>query len=546
MDVRIVSGLVATCVAVLITGCAGIKVSKAPELGSKDTAQGVPWNLAMTRFTVTITRHITACGSEIKGKVETVASASTSADPEERYLLSTNGWFATSDIKSTLSTTGFNTALNAETADATATVIGNVIGTAAQIAIGFAAAGDGAPKGDKKSPAEICTPSLLSAVTALYPKNADSLKVTVDKATEELAGKTADVAVLSAQAAANKDDNGLKSRLVQALADQESLRIKLQQKQKSFSTFLKESMDIQTVTWPHKSSEFKTVAPFSIDQDVLDNWLIHGVDGSNAKAKLDVYLALNRQPTIGGWSTPEETTPVKPDLGVPVRLPQPAKLAMCTGKACPDSFEAGGKLAENQTTADFAVLQVGPTYALPVSGGAFRSESVAITLDANGVPTVLQTTEKVAAASALTNAAKDVTTQLAGLPVSLRTTELAKTKAEIDQANADIALQTAKQTSGLQGQTSTLAAQTALINAQLANSTAQQNASIQGFQQQAGSLNAQASVMQAQAVLATAQANSQVLDQTSVLGAQTALINAQTALLNAATAQARAQTLALP
>lgn len=544
MGSRVIPGLVATYVALLIAGCAGITVSKAPTLGSTDDVQGVPWNLAMTRFTVTITRHITTCGKEIKGKVETLASASTLADPEERYLLTTNGWFATSDIKSTLSTTGFNTGLNAETTDATTTVIGNVIGTAAQIAIGFASAAAG--KDGKKTPDQICTPELLAAVETLYPANNPSLKKTVDKATEALASKTADVAVLSAQAAANKDDQVLKARLVQALADQEKARIDLQQKQDMFTAALKASTDIQTVTWPSKSSEFYTAKPFSIDESVLDNWIVADVDGPNATKQLDIYLALYTQPAEGGWITPTASTPAHLDRGVPVRLPRPAKLAMCTGKACPSSFKAGEKLAESQTTADFAVLQVGPTYSLPVSGGAFRSESAAITLDTNGIPTVLQTTEKVAAASALTGATKDAATQMAGLPASIRAAEFAKTKAEIDQANADIALQTAKQTAGLQGQTSTLAAQTALINAQLANAAAQQNASIQGFQQQAGSLNAQASVMQAQAVLATAQANSQVVDQTSVLGAQTTLLNAQTALLNAANAQVKAQTQALP
>lgn len=543
MSNRINSALVTACAA-LIAGCAGITVSKAPSLDSTTQMEGAPWNLAMTRFTVTITRNITQCGPKIKGKVETLASASTVADPEERYLLTSNGWFATSDIKSTLSSAGFSTALNAETADATAAIIGNVVGTAAQIAIAFAAAA--APgKPAAVGPTEICSAKLKKAVDTLYPTGKPALKKTLDEAIATLAQKTAEVAVLSAQASANKGDKGLKKKLVKALGDQEIARKDMVTHQDAFADAVKTSTNIQTVTWPDKSSEYRTTKPFSIDQGVLDKWLVAGVDGPNATKQLDVHLALYTQPAGGDWKKPAATT-TRVELGLPVRLPRTAKLAMCTGKKCPPIFTTGQTLAENETVADFAVLQVGPVYALPISGGAFRSESAAITLDTNGAPTVLQTTQKVAAASALTGAAKDTATQLAGLPAGLRAAELAKTKADIDQANADIALQTAKQTAGLQGQTGTLSAQTALINAQVANSAAQQNASIQGFQQLAGSLNAQASVMQAQAVLATAQANSQVVDKTSALGAQTTLINAQRALLNATNAQIKAQTQSLP
>lgn len=544
MGNQVFAVLVITCAALLGAGCAGITVAKAPSLDSSNHMQGVPWNLAMTRFTVTITRHITECGSQIKGKVETLASASTVADADQRYLLTSNGWLATSDIKSTLSPAGFSTALNAETTDATATVIGNVIGTAAQVAIGFAAAGSsGAPP--PQGPAQICSAKLKTAVDTLYPAGQPTLKKKVDEAIAALTQKTADVAVLSAQAATSKYDQALKDRLIQALKSQETARQDLQQKQDAFSGALKASTNIQTVTWPNRSAEFHTDNPFSINQEVLDSWIVPTVDGPNATKQLYVYLALYTQPGAGGWTKPTAMPAADLKFGVPIRLPRAAKLVMCTGAPCRDSFTAGQALAGNETAADFAVLQVGPTYALPVAGGAFRSESAAITLDTNGVPTVLQTTQKVAAASTLTGATKDVATQLAALPAILRTAELAKTKAELDQINADIALQTAQQTAGLQGQTSTLSAQTALINARIANSASQQSASIQGLQQHAGSFAAQASVLQAQAVLATAQANAQVVDDTSTLGAQATLINAQTALLNAAAAQVKAQTQSL-
>lgn len=536
--------LMASCGVLLIAGCAGISVSKAPAFDSNTQVQGAPWNLAMTRFTVTISRHIIECGPSIKGKVETVASASTVSDPDQRYLLRSNGWFATSDIKSTLSTQGYNTALNAESVDATAAVIGNVVGTAAQIAIGMAAAGAAGAPGPV--PVEICSPKLKAAVDELYPAGQPTLKKTVEAATAALAQRTAEVAVLAAQATADKNDKKLQAKLVKALGDQDAARQDLATKQYSYDRALKASTNVQTVAWPDKSTEFQTAKPYSIDQGVLDNWLDPSVDGPSASKQLDLYLALLTQTDAGGWSISKASPTPSLNLGLPIRLARPAKLLACVGLPCRGALTPGQQLADNETATDFAVLQIGPLYALPVSGGAFRSESAGITLDANGVPTVLQTTQKVSGASALTGATKDAATQLASLPASLRSAELARTKAETDQLNAESALQVAQQTSGLQGQTGTLNAQTALINAQIANSAAQQNASIQGLQQAAGSINAQAAVMQAQAILATAQANDQVVDQTSTLGAQTTLINAKTALLNATAAQVRAQTAAMP
>lgn len=529
----------------LIAGCAGITISKAPALGSKEQKAGDPWNLAMTRFTVTINRHIIECGREIKAKVEPIVSASTAQDVDQRYLLTSNGWFATSDIKSTLSPTGYNTALNAETADGTATVVGNVIGTAVKVALTFASAGGASPikTPPAKMPDQICSKDLIAAVDALYGSSHPPLKKQVEDANAALAQKTAIAAVLIAQLAIAKDDQTLKARAIQALQDQETARVDLQKKQTDFEIALKETTDIQTVTWPNRSTELRTNKPFLIDEKVRNKWLIPGIDGLQATKGLKVHLALYVKPDEGGWSKPS-TTDIDLSLGLPVRLPRTAKLLMCVGEdECPETLNEGQILAANHTAADFVVLQAGPTYALPVSGGAFRSELAAVTLDANGIPVTLQTAERVAVATGLTTASKDVATQLATLPDSLRAAELSKTKAGTDQINADIALQAAKQSSGIQGQTSILAAQTALINAQINNSAAHQNASLQGIQQQTGNFTAQSSLLQAQAILATAQANAQTVDQFSTLAAQTTLINAQTQQINAAALLVKAQAL---
>jgi len=528
-------------IAFACSGCAGIDVTRAPE---DKVAQGVgvPWNLPMTRFTITITRHIVKCGGpdDLTAKVETLATSAISPDPDQRFLLTSNGWFSTSDIKSTLSSSGVTTALNAESTNATATVIGNVIGTAVQAALFVAAAG--APEQVVPPLEETCKPAVKKAVDTLYPAHGKPLKDRVDQATAILAAETAAVAVLTAQVAADKHDKALKTVLKKRLDTQEAARKDLAELQDKMADALKATTDTQTVSWPDKSSEFRLPAdkPIDIDPDVVDSWVVQAVDPTNAVKRMSVYLALYTE-DAGNWLTPESSPEINLEHGVPVRVAKSARLLMCVGIPCPPSLTREESLKKWQTAADFTVLQAGSVYALPVAGGTFRSESAAISLDANGLPTSIETAEKVAGASALTGAAKDAATQLAALPAGLRAAELAKTKAETDQINAETALATARSTSGLQGEANSLAAQTALINAQTALSTAQQNAGLLPAQKQAQALTAQTAVLQAQAALANAQASSQFIDQTSILSAQTTLINAQTALLNAANALVNAQ-----
>ena len=74
----------------LSCACAtGINVTRVTS--SVNIQQGNPWNLPMTRFTATITRHIIGCGAGIKGKVEVLPVAGLAVDDAQRYVLRSKG-----------------------------------------------------------------------------------------------------------------------------------------------------------------------------------------------------------------------------------------------------------------------------------------------------------------------------------------------------------------------------------------------------------------------------------------------------------------------
>lgn len=519
----------------LLAGCStGITVTRISD--SVPQVTGAPWNLPMTQFTITITRQIVKCGASIEGSVETLATAGLAIDPDQRYVLTSNGWFATSLIKSTLAPTGISTALNAESTDATGTVIANVIGTAAQIAVGAVAFAPPPGEAPPPSPNELCTPDVKAAVAELYPPSGPSLKKQVETLTADLAVATAKVALLTAQ---SKADRALKGDLVKSLAAQTDAQEKLRAGQARLAKNLKLTTDTQVVAWPLAASEFHRPEPFHIDDGVLDKWTLPAANRGEAKAKFAVHPKLYALGSDGAWTMPKAAPPVADvKVGVPVRLARTGRLSLCVQRPCDDRMETFARPNDGQTITEFPVLQLGLMHVLPTTGGHFKSESVAITLDASGVPTTIETAEKVAAAAALSATAKDAATQIAALPASLRAAELAKTQAKTNQINADAALASARATSGLQGQTSLLAAQTALINAQNSLETAQMNA---GLQVETAGVTAQTALLSAQAALATAQANAQIANQTSAFSAQAALLNAEAAQLKAAATLAEAK-----
>lgn len=519
-------------------GCASGIVVTHVEPGQA-ALKGNPWNLGMTQFKVTITRQVVGCGEQIKGAVEVLVSPTMVLDEQQRYVLVSNGWWATSDITSNLSPTGISTGLNASSTDATATFIGGAVGTIAQIAIGLAAGAAQAPPSVPPPPVQLCNAGVALAVAELYPPAATKkigLKARVDQNIADLAAATAKLTLLTAQA---QSDASYKAQLATALADQAALQSQLSVHQALLAKYIHLTSDTQVVSWPRMANDFRRDEPYLLDDDTYFKWATPNADSAQARGDFGVYLALYRQNlSDGAWSRPGPPPISDVSVGVPVRLAQIGRLLVCVGSKCPLMLAEGQNRNPKQIASDFVVLQLGQLYNVPLTGGTFKAETAVVAMDSNGLPTIIQVSEKAAAGAVLATATKDAATQLAALPAQLRAAELAKTTAQTSQITANVALSTAEANAAAQGETSTLAAQTALLNAQNALATAKANA---GMPLQTAAVTAQTALLNAQAALVTAQANSTVTDQTSVLAAQTTLINAQTAQINAAAALAKAQ-----
>ncbi len=537
----------ALVIAVASAACAtGIRVSHVTS--TITTQRGNPWNLAMTQFNVSITRHIVACGAEIKGKVEVLPTPVVAVDDAHRYVLESSGRWGTSDITSKLAANGVSTGLNAESTDMTGTVISNIIGTAATVAVGVLGAAAPPPPGKAPLPppvrVERCKPEIAKAVRELYPPEGSGgtrLRTRVDNATAALELATAEVALLTAQV---KADSSLKPRLVTALADQAKRKTELSDLQNNLDADLKLTTDVQLVTWPLQSTVYRTVNPYDIAPSVVEKWLEPEQQGKPDLTQFAVHFALYRHDSASGQWLPAETVmsgagAVDVSVGVPVRLSQMGRLLTCVRLACPtEPLTAIPSASSMQTANDLPILQLGQIYVVPVTGGLFKSESAEIALNDSGLPTSIRVAEKASAAAGASATAKDAASQIAALPGQISAARLARTQAEVNQLNANAALATAQANATVQGQTATLAAQSALITAQTNLATAQANA---GLPLQTSALNAATALLNAQGALATAQASSKDIDQTSVWAAQASLANAQAAQINAAATLAKAQ-----
>lgn len=537
---RAISTLTLAAVLLLSACASGIVVTR---LGPNDqTPTGNPWNLGMTQFKITITRHIVECGKEIRGGVEILASPATMLDEQQRYALVSNGWWATSDITSNLAPSGISTGLNASSTDATATALSSAIGAVAQIAIGLAAGAAPDPAAANVKPPPLCQPDVAKAVSELYPAKSEQPKIglrqLVDLDIAALAAATAKVTLLTSQSAV---DSTLKKQLATTMGEQARLQAKLNGSQVQLANYLSLTTETQVVSWPKSAGEFRRDVAYNVDDVTLDKWITSFADRPSARGKFAIYLALYRQDSAdGSWSQPPAPAVSDVKVGVPVRLARVGRLLACVGTTCPAKLaEVQGKdTAKTLIGNDFVVLQLGQMYNVPLTGGTFKSETAIVAMDANGLPTSIQVSEKAAAGTVLAGAAKDAATQFAALPAQLRAAELAKTTAQTSQLTANAALSAAEANAAAQGETSTLAAQLALVNARNALEQAKANA---GLPLQTAAVSAQTALLNAQTALATAQASASVSDRTSVIGAQTTLINAQTAQINAAAALAKAQ-----
>lgn len=537
MKAKLVALWAATVVGVV--GCStGIKVT---HLTGDSPVQGNPWNLAMTQFAVTITRHVVECGLDLNGTVEVIATPSAVLDEDQRYVLESNGWWGTSDITSNLAANGTSTGLNAQTADSTAKIISNVVGTIGQVAIAGAVGAAAAPLDAKP----ICDEKLAKAVGALYPPKGSKvkgLKGRVEDVTAELAASTAKVTLLTQQTGLDK---GLKKALVTALEEQSKLQASLADEQQGLATALKQTTNTQTLRWPLRSTVFRSTAPFKLSESVLNGWINpalgpEGVEKAIAQARpqFEVHLALYKADlSAEKWVTPPTAASSPATAGVPVRLARQGRLLACVKSSCPNEFAVFGGQTRDQIAFDQVVLQIGQVYTVPLTGGSFRSQTAVVAMDANGLPTSVQVSEKVAAGEALTGAFKEAATQYAELPTKISAAKLATTKAQTDQLNADGALAAAQANAGVAGETAPLVAQTALINAQNALAKAKADAGAT----QAAEVTAQTAMLNAQAALITAQANAATGTSIGALNAQTALINAEAAQVNATSALAKAK-----
>jgi len=503
----------------------------------------------MTQFNLTITRHVVSCKGTLGGTVEVVATTAPVLDEEQRYVLESNGWWATSDITSTLAASGISLGLNASSTDATPAIISNVVGTIGQGLI----AGAGGPL--LTSGGQICSKAVLSAVQALYPAApAKGLKQQVDDDTAALAEATAKVALLTIKSGI---DAAFKKDLLAAIDEQAKRQQALAKNQRELAHAMAATTNTQSVRWPTRASTFRTTEPVALDRAVLNSWLAEKFDeepdAKEMKAKFEdqfkVSLALYRQSDAGAWSAPTKSEFNGTKEGVPVRLARAGRLLACTGSACPLDLPAVGSTDPRHTQFDQVVLQLGQMYTVPLTGGSFRAQAAVVAMDANGLPTSIQVSEKAAAGVALTGALKDTATQVAALPGQINAAKLASANAQTslltaqtNQLNAQAALQAAQANAGVAGQTAPLAAQTALINAQNALATARANAGAQ----QTLEIAAQTAMLNAQTALITSQANATAAPTLSALTAQTSLINAETAQINAAAALAKAKLATTP
>jgi hypothetical protein len=446
-------------------GCSSIGIEHLD--ATQKPAKGEPWNLAMTQYRVTITRELTSCEGKLDGKVTVSATVGKTLDEQQQYALYANPVWATSDITSTLAPDGTNTGLNAHAEDQTAQVIGNVVTFAADVAKLAAAAAV-----PVDHPWVLgCTRKVSEALAVMYPKGSPALQDRIGTETDALNAVTARVSLLTTQA---QNDPSYKKALNVALGEQAAAQAALAADQKRLTSALKTVSYTQQVVWPNKGNEFALAAPFAISPDILAKWVEY-TGGTGAVPALpsapifDVFLSIYAADGAGGWMAPGSPGSGDTSIGVPVRLPRTGRLLVCSAAPCPLALPPGWMPGPQQTLAiqpDQAILQLGRIYNIPLRGGIFRSEGAVIAIDANGLPTSIQVTEKVAAAAAATSALASAATQASAIPAQIAQSRLAATQAETSQLQAQSALAAAQAASASANQLGAIQAQTTLISAQ--------------------------------------------------------------------------------
>jgi hypothetical protein len=543
--------------ALVLGGCSSaITVAKLDPNGPPP--KGVPWNLAMTQFSLTITRQVISCENALNGKVTVAVSQGKAVDPDHRYVLSSDGIWATTDITSTLATDGTSTGLNAHSEDQTAAIVTNLITTAAQAAVLF---------GSTDTNLRFrCSEAVRNARAKLDPPKGKGtpLKDIVDADTDAVTAATARVTQL---AAAVETDPSAKHALSLASQDLVAKTAQLTEDQAQLNANLKVIQTVQTVVWPLAGGDVAAAHIFRMSQGEAQKWIEWRQPDGTWKAggpdympreiavdQFDVSLALYHPDAHGGWTTiPRTTAGADIKVGVPVRVAGPGRLLVCTGGLdeqqvdrgpCPVELPADWHPGKNQSIPlhpDPLVLQLGQMYVVPVAGGRFKSEAAVIALDANGNPTSIEIAEKGAVAQAATGTVAQGLTSIAAIPNQVSAARLARTQAETSQINAENALAQAQANSQTSGATAQATAEAALATAQANLATARANAESAGPAGQLALVTAQNNLAVAQAAAEARLANPDALKQIDLANTQTSIFNAQAAQVNAQVALAKAK-----
>jgi hypothetical protein len=535
---KIMKRMVAISLTLLSSGCGtGIVIR---HLDSNATSQtGIPWNLAMTQYNLTITRQVTKCTSTFSGTVTVAATVGKTLDREQQYLLASNGWMATSDITATLAADGTSLGLNAHSEDQTASVISSVISLAAEAAIIGAAPVPGAPT-------LVCTPGVQAALKELHPVGGTALKDLVNADTDAVTAATAKVTLLTAQSQA---ENSYKPQLAKAEAALAAAQAQLTSDQTKLAKDLKITTDTQQVLWPLAADQLRADHAYKLPAVTLNKWVQWsgpwpGTPPAIDATAFDVSLALYRPDGGGGWAAAVKSVDGDVSVGVPVRMGRIGRLLVCTGpNPCPPALSADWTPTDNQSVAiqpDQTVLQLGTVYNIPVRGGTFKSEGAVIAMDANGLPTSIEVSEKAAAGATAASTAASAATQIANIPTQVAAAKLARTQAETAQITAQDSLATAQANAVTAAPTAAAQAQTTLLGAQAALATAKANAQTVG---PIGVMAAQTAEITAQNNLAAAQATGATAAKVDALASQTSLLQAQAAQINAQVALTKAQAL---
>lgn len=298
--------------------------------------------------------------------------------------------------------------MNAQSADATAAVLTNMVGTVANIVLRGAAGGtsDGVVLNR-------CKDEVAKEVDALYGKT--PLKDQVKAATATVEQSSAALLLAVQQA---KYDKTLRPKVVAALQAQENARKALAVLEQAYAAALTGTTDVETVRWPERSTELHTSQALAPSPALYENWA-KSVSSDDFSNLFSVHLALSNSTAGNVWIKPTLSTNVDLKTGVPVRMAKTAQFLACFNGTCDQQemrlkkieqakalvaeLEAKPASAEEITDAKghlellqsqfhpnvahvFSVLQLGQFYIVPVAGGNFRSQKAVIKMDANGLP----------------------------------------------------------------------------------------------------------------------------------------------------------------